>query len=253
MLALLVTMSAAGLMPADARAAPLYSTSSPFNQPIAGAPTVDPRSSTMVKSLVSARSLKGFPYAVREWTIPAYVADASTPRYDVPVTGSAPGWRFSSTWRPAYSTMLNVPIPYNAKPDRMEDGHLSVLDPASGCEYDLFAAKQTTATTVLRPNADAVSGWRKPVTPTAFSEALDDPTMQPGADFAADYITPGGVVGNVTEVALDNATRSPQATSGKAWVFANTGSTTRLKIDVVWQGAVRASKIVPAASAYAWH
>lgn len=240
------------LAPRNASAAPLYSPTSPFNQPIGEDPTVDPGSSLMVAGLVAARALKGFPIAVREWTIPAYIADASTPRYDVPVTSRPPGWRWDSTWRPAYDTMVDVPIPDHARPDPKADGHMTVLDPASGCQYDLYGADRGTAAIVLRPDGDIVSEWRHPTTPTAW-EALDDDETPPTSVPSIDYIHPAGTAGRVTEVTVGDPPPGTAPAPGRAWFFANTGASTRLKVDVVWHGVIRASTIVPARRSYRWH
>ncbi len=69
--------------------------------------------------------------ALRRWTVPVYYASASTPRTDVRLTAS---WRVAD-W------MLRVPIPGNAAPDPSSDGHMTILDRATGCEFDFYQAR----------------------------------------------------------------------------------------------------------------
>ena len=256
LLAALVALAAAATPTNAHAAAPLYSSASPFNQPIPPAPTLDPKSSTMVQSIVAARAAKGFALAVREWTFPTYFADASTPRYDVAITSRPPGWRWDAAWRPIYETMVNVPIPEHAKPDPMADGNMTVIDPATNCEYDFFAAGSGLgSTTALRPDGVVTSGWpvRSPTTPApSASDALRDRVTQPAGVPAADYLAASSPAGKVTEVTVASARRTSDTTAGKAWFYANTANTSRLRVDVVWQGAVRATTIVAKGQTSAW-
>ena len=250
-LAALSAVMAASMTASARAAAPLYSTASPFNQPIAAAPAIDPESSQMVGSLVEARNLKGFPIAVREWTIPAYEATATTPRYDVPITGRPPGWRWDGAWTPTYNTMMSVPIPDEAKPDSADDGHMSVLDPASGCEYDFYAATDNLTPTILRPNGDITNTWTKTGATTAW-QALDENVSSPTAATTVDYIQSAAVAGRVAEVALKNPAAGTKSTAGKAWFYAGTAAT-RLKVDAVSQGTVRATTTLTAGKALGWY
>ena len=108
-----------------------YSPESPFNQPIAADAAVDASSAQMVQTLVAgARS--GFPISAKEWTTPVYYASASTPKRTVSLTAG---------WAPARS-LAGVPIPANAQPDPAGDAHLTIMDEATGCEYDFWQARK---------------------------------------------------------------------------------------------------------------
>ncbi|MEU4158200.1 hypothetical protein [Actinoplanes sp. NPDC026670] len=111
----------------------LHSATSPFNQAIPANPQLDPRSADYVRLLGRSKNEKGFVLAVEEWTVPAYFVKHDTRRHDVRISG------YDNVQR----VMRNVPIPDNARPDPSEDAHLSVIDPATRCEYDLFGAKKT--------------------------------------------------------------------------------------------------------------
>jgi len=108
---------------------PLYAATSPFNSPIRTDPAVDPNSAAYVAGL---KEVGGFTVALRGWTVPVYEAGNDTPRVDVALTES---WA-AADW------LLNVPIPPTAAPDPEDDGHMTVLDRARGCEYDFYEAQK---------------------------------------------------------------------------------------------------------------
>jgi hypothetical protein len=83
----------------------------------------------MIDRLV-AGAVNGFPIAASAWTFPVYTSTSSTPRYDVNLTVS---------WAAAH-VMSGVPIPSAAAPDPAGDHHLTVMDPATNCEYDFWGA-----------------------------------------------------------------------------------------------------------------
>jgi hypothetical protein len=85
----------------------------------------------MVQTLVNGAA-GGFPIGAKYWTTPVYYASPSSPKFSVSLTAS---------WAAA-KTMSGVPIPPEAKPDPSDDHHLTVLDPATGCEYDMWGAQR---------------------------------------------------------------------------------------------------------------
>ncbi|MGI5125258.1 hypothetical protein ACQEVB_00445 [Pseudonocardia sp. CA-107938] len=97
---------------------------SPWVQRATGA--IDPNSAAMVAGLAGEK----FQMSTGMWTVPVYYADASTPRHDVPITA---GWT-------EFSSLPNVPVPPNAKPDPSEDAHLTIIDRSKGCVYDFWGA-----------------------------------------------------------------------------------------------------------------
>ncbi len=114
---------------------PLYSKDSVWNTPIPANPAIDPDSGAMVQALVKATRETYDPILnMRTWSVPVYVADAKTPRYDVAITGSNTKYGFQA--------MVNVPIPSNAKPDPQRDGHMVIMDISTGYEYDFWQAKK---------------------------------------------------------------------------------------------------------------
>ena len=119
----------------------LYGPKSAFNQPIPAGAAIDPHSDAYVAALADAGGSHGLVVALRRWTVPVYFASASTPRTDVRLTAS---WR-AADW------MLRVPVPRNAAPDPSSDGHLTILDRSTGCEFDFFQAHHE--------NGVWTSGW----------------------------------------------------------------------------------------------
>lgn len=109
----------------------LYAAKSAFNRPIPAGAALDPRSDAYVATLADVGGSHGLFVALRRWTVPVYYASASTPRTDVRLTAS---WRVAD-W------MLRVPIPGNAAPDPSSDGHMTILDRATGCEFDFYQAR----------------------------------------------------------------------------------------------------------------
>jgi hypothetical protein len=104
----------------------------PFARPIPANVRVDSKSDLYVRALAETVAARGFFVTVGRWTVPVYRATKSTPRQDVRLTAS---WR-GADW------MLRVPIPRKAAPDPSDDGHMTVLERSTGCEYDFWKARK---------------------------------------------------------------------------------------------------------------
>jgi hypothetical protein len=113
----------------------LYTPKSAFNRLIPAGAAIDPRSDAYVGALTEAGGRQGLFVALRRWTVPVYYAKASTPRTNVRLTAS---WR-AADW------MLRVPIPGNAAPDPSSDGHMTIIDRTTGCEFDFYQAKHESS------------------------------------------------------------------------------------------------------------
>src|SRR4051812_13163603 len=143
-LAVLLACAFGAVAAGPAGAARLYDDSSPFNQAIPQNPAIDANSGPMVQTLVDSYNARSFVIADKEFTVPVYFADASTPRYDVTTMGQPPGAHYDPNFvHDVRRVMRSVPIPDNARPDRQIDGHMTVIDNATGCEYDFYAASKT--------------------------------------------------------------------------------------------------------------
>ncbi len=130
----------------------LYSPESPFNQPLPADPALAPDSARLVQGLARAEAQKGFVLTVDEWTVPTYFAGADTPTATVQLGGAPPQWGMAPhalAYPPGSgdglpeqmpSQLHGVPIPPGAVPDPSLDAHMTVVDYAAGCEYDLYGA-----------------------------------------------------------------------------------------------------------------
>lgn len=119
--------------PLDTVSLPLYSSDSPFNQPIPDDAALDEFSDERIDRLVE-EAASGTVVSVRTWTVAAYVTDESTPRYDVQIT---------ACWSP-YRVFHNVPIPDGALPDPVGDGQMAILALDEGYEYDFWQMEQNS-------------------------------------------------------------------------------------------------------------
>jgi hypothetical protein len=117
------------------------------------------------------------------------------------------------------------------------------------CLTVLSAQPAVALTSTLRPDGDVVRQWSG--TPGAAWAALDDPTTQPTAVPATDYIY-AGAAGRVTEVTLANLAFAGSTGNVTGWFYANAGTSTQLRVDIVSQGAVRATTTVNAGSGFSW-
>ena len=112
-----------------------FAGSSPINTPIPSNAEVDQESAAMVTALRADAGRYRWAIGAKRFTPTVWYADASTPRYDVPL---------SSPWS-SVRMMYGVPIPAGAKPDESSDGHMTVIDRSSGCFYEFFVAARTAS------------------------------------------------------------------------------------------------------------
>ncbi|MDA1189924.1 MAG: hypothetical protein O2854_09675, partial [Chloroflexi bacterium] len=76
----------------------MFADSSPFNQPIPQNVAIHPDSDALVQAFAD-RTPDGIVVSVEQWTVTAFLADATTPRVDV---------RLTADWAP-YGVLLDVP------------------------------------------------------------------------------------------------------------------------------------------------
>ncbi len=130
----------------------LYGPDSPWNRPIDAAATVDPDSDRYVAALVDEVATGDVVLAYGQYSSTVFFVDATTPRVDVPLLCGGP-------WELGVDTLLDVPVPPDARPADDADGadspvppggcgdeadqdlHLVLVDPVARCEYDLWQAR----------------------------------------------------------------------------------------------------------------
>ncbi len=90
----------------------LYSTDSPFNQPIEAGAEIDPKSSRYIKTFKKAAPLL---INLKQYSAPVYIAGSSTLRFDVELP-------CGEYWEIGVTKLLDVPIPDWAEPGNDTDG-----------------------------------------------------------------------------------------------------------------------------------
>jgi hypothetical protein len=125
----------------------LFAADAPINTPIPANPSIDPNSVAMVNQIRTEIAGNQWNIATHEWTNTVYHTNASTPRYDVQLTGAY--------WP---KKLRDVPIPANTFIPGDSDGGVVFIDPLEGCEYDMGR---------LVKNADgSYSAWHANALPT---------------------------------------------------------------------------------------
>lgn len=111
-----------------------FSASSPWNTPIPANPELDPNSAAMMRFL----SMRTATHDPRPWininggAVPVWIADSSAPRYNV------------NCGSPSCTFFQNVPIPSNAVPDPLTDGHMMVMDATRETAWDFYHARKNS-------------------------------------------------------------------------------------------------------------
>jgi hypothetical protein len=106
-----------------------------WHTPVAKGAAIDPKSADYVAGFKGPEPV----VAVRNFTAPIFVADATTQRYKIAPT---------AYYATPEATLSRVPIPPDAKADPADDGHLAVLDTTTNCVFEMYRAKP-----------DGAGGW----------------------------------------------------------------------------------------------
>ena len=122
-----------------------FSNDSPWNTKIPANPELDPDSAAMIADFaVSSPYGQKLDINMKQWSIPLFYADASTPR--VQVRADLGGLGFASSDGSNATAM--VPIPPEAVADSMEDGSMAIIDRVNLIEWDFYQGRKDG------------SGWR---------------------------------------------------------------------------------------------
>ena len=120
-----------------------FSASSFWNTPILENPEIDHRSEHFISLLKTEPTGNNFGINCSKWTVPVYVVDSTTPRYDI-------GYYYLSDeekehWATGRERFghgegfgKNVPIPDGAVPDPEEDAHFAVVDWENMLAWDMW-------------------------------------------------------------------------------------------------------------------
>ena len=109
-----------------------YADDSPFNRPIPDDPRLDPRSDDIVRTITAAGPGKldaGMHDTENDYGRPVYFSRPDDPEFRV---------RCTRSWGRCPFEGLSIRMPDDARPAAGRDGHLTVVDPRSGEEYDMW-------------------------------------------------------------------------------------------------------------------
>lgn len=109
-----------------------FAANSPWNRPIPARPALDPNSTAMVRHLSGGRPHTAFAN-LRDYGVPIYEADASTPRHRV---------RCTEEWGACPLEQQPVPIPPAARPNAGSDHAMVVVDWSQAKSFEFWRAKR---------------------------------------------------------------------------------------------------------------
>ncbi len=133
----------ASLAPTGTTARRFFSEDSFWNQPIPENPAIDPRTARWIKLLESEPTGENFTVNSKQWTIPVYEVDRSTPLQKVGLLAITSEEKIR--WHTDRATFGHgkgfnlVPIPSEARPDPQADSHLAVVDWERKVVWDMWA------------------------------------------------------------------------------------------------------------------
>jgi hypothetical protein len=195
-----------------------YSDLSPFNREITPRSRLVARSSRIVRRIVTfgqgPRFEGGIAGTRDDWGHPVYFSSRSNPVFKVHCARS-------SGWGPCEVEGASLRIPDAARPAGGGDGHLAVIDRASGWEYDFWQVQQKPAgggtLTVSYGGKTRIEG--------RDAMGLGSQATAAGFGLAAGVIRPEEIVGGKIDHALFMVIK---CTSGRVIWPATPGSTGRI-------------------------
>jgi hypothetical protein len=147
-----------------------FSSTSPWNTPIAANPPLDPDSATFIADLdsLTGAGQQALSVNIQGYSIPVYYVDSTTvPMVNVTASLGGTGFRTGAANDGTVPGTGLAPIPAGATPAAGTDRHLCVVDKTAEKEWDLYAADDSSGswTAALAAAMDLTStGVRPPTT-----------------------------------------------------------------------------------------
>lgn len=116
-----------------------FSDDSFWNTPIGEDPELDPRSDYWISLLEEDASEQNFGINLRQYTIPVYEVDSSTPLVKIGQFDDFDGWETSQSNE---FREKGIPLPASFLPSPGEDAHLAIIDRDKQMAWDMFYVKQ---------------------------------------------------------------------------------------------------------------
>lgn len=113
-----------------------FSDTSPWNTRIPDDVALRPDSDALIDHLIDSHASGRLAVNIDPWSVPVYYVDSSQPLVDVETPLSNEGLDQTLRW----------PVPPHAIPASQTDGHLTLVDRASGRGYDFFRAVKRSDT-----------------------------------------------------------------------------------------------------------
>ncbi|HJL17838.1 MAG TPA: hypothetical protein RMH99_19390, partial [Sandaracinaceae bacterium LLY-WYZ-13_1] len=110
-----------------------FADDSPWNTPIPADVAIRSDSDALVEALATSSDWPGLQVAITPWSVPVYeVGGAGVPLVEVHSPISNEGLEHTFRW----------PVPPDAAPAPESDAHMTIIDRATGREYDFWAARR---------------------------------------------------------------------------------------------------------------
>lgn len=109
-----------------------FSANSPWNTPIPANPALQADSAALIAHLEASSEWPGLSVSVHPWSVPVYYVGPDAPLVDVITTLSNEGENLTLRW----------PVPPGAASATESDGHMTLVDVASGRGYDFFQGRR---------------------------------------------------------------------------------------------------------------
>ncbi|UJA19985.1 hypothetical protein HJD18_07010 [Thermoleophilia bacterium SCSIO 60948] len=121
-----------------------FAANSPFNSEVGSGDTIDSNSNSIVDRMIGFSGTGPDKFAPNnagtsdDWNHPIYFSEPTDPVYTVRCT-------YSASWGPCGVEGMQVRIPAEAQPAAGGDGHMAVIDQATGWEYDFWQVRNKPA------------------------------------------------------------------------------------------------------------
>ena len=118
-----------------------FSSSSPWNTPIAANPAIDPNSAAMITDFSTISGQTTFWINIQNYSVPVYWVDSTTtPMVNVVASLGGTGFRGGAADDSVSGGTGSAPIPSGAMPAAGTDMHLAIVDRAVGMEWGMWDA-----------------------------------------------------------------------------------------------------------------
>ncbi|UUP15417.1 carbohydrate-binding domain-containing protein [Aeromicrobium wangtongii] len=173
-----------------------FAADSIWNTPLPATATVDPRSAGWVAQLDAA--VDGVSMNSTDWTTTVYNAPAGTPTTDVAITNNG--------------TSLTIPWQSWWSPTADSDGHIAIIDDATGCLYEFQSFDRDAMTAIASASYNVATGSGNHIAGPAHSGGE--------TSYLAGMITPQDMDAGV----IDHALRYAMPNNAPTFVYPGTRS-----------------------------